>query len=431
MLAKVYTENYRNLQDGVISLRNRKGAVKQFIFLFGENGVGKSSFVDLFAFLKQSCNALYYNSRVIQMTKETPLFNLKEAALQNLRMGSNQNLVLIYELVINRDHYDYQLRLSPDGNIVSESLIRRAHNEYHVVFSATETGLYIDEKLLSQRNREIVERYYHDYGQDYTVLSIFYFAERSEKIRVKKSLRELLRKCGRIHIQSDELHHVEYQNIIEDFGVSSSHGYAQEDLVHFYKASSIVISEIVKSIYPQVDHVRYEFKREGSMLTYKLVTYMNTGDGVQKAHDCHLPSSYKEVLDFCTVFLDSYVGNPVVYDNVGRNFSPETLKYLLGKILKRATGQAIFTLNYPTLLNYVDSHYIYVFQKEDSYAKISSLEDIETIRENHNIRKRYESGVYDQFNPVFPDYNHYRLMEWFDKHVELFVKKSNGLISEK
>lgn len=424
MFSKLYTENFRNLSNEEISFRTRRGSLKQAAFFFGDNGVGKTSIIYALGFLKCTTDAFLYNFRIHQSNSTVQPFNLRQHAQQHTRLGAKGALKIHYELIIDKELYIYTLEFTPEGTLEKEVLFRKVRGNFHVLFSYTGHALYLCDQEFSKSMEPWLRRQFNEHIQNYTFLSLIYYGYREDIIHPKNHLCEFLKRLGRYHLQHESFNHQDHFNIVENQSVYATHGISPSEFELFQNAGGVLVTQVAKVLYPNIDHVRYKYeKQKDGKLAYQLMTYIKVGDQVQLAQNHQLPKSYFSFLEFCFALLDLLVGNAVVYDDMDALFSSETLKYFIKNITQKTSAQVMMTFNTPELLNYIDPIFAYIFIENNGLVSIRCIDDIEIIRDSHNILKRYESGQYNHYVPINESGRSYKLLMWFDQYVTSFKKK--------
>ena len=138
MFTYVKLKNYKSLVDFEVDLTSSKNNPKKMIIIYGENGAGKSNFIDAFFTLFDTLNTKIYKTAVDEFMSETSddkkelefffnkvlkdnLKNLDTIIEKSKTIDSKDNMVLEFGFKLNGKNGVYHIE-TDNENIVKEKL---------------------------------------------------------------------------------------------------------------------------------------------------------------------------------------------------------------------------------------------------------------------------------------------------------------------
>ncbi|MFA6843677.1 MAG: AAA family ATPase, partial [Bacilli bacterium] len=136
MIKKIKLTNFKSFKDVTIDFTGANGVPKKSIFIYGENGSGKSNIVSSIVFLQYTISSLLAAQEIEKViNSDTNNLTIKnyeglrtrlncniEQLVSNYKLiDSNENMKLHYELIINNKTAEYDIEFDDKG-IVYESL---------------------------------------------------------------------------------------------------------------------------------------------------------------------------------------------------------------------------------------------------------------------------------------------------------------------
>lgn len=427
MYSRLNLKNFRCFRDTDISFRTKKGSVKPAILIYGNNGSGKTSLMHSFSFLHQTCIQIHYNNALGKRKSKQLPYNLEHEVKRHYLASASGTMELVYEIVLKKNIYIYELIFNDEYHLVSEALLKKEQQNYVVLFAADRYGFTMGKGTVQKQYYPMVEALYQRYFGEATLLSVFHYGQKQELFQIKKSLNTFINFVSLQHIDHAAHRHQDIFNIVENKKIEMESGIADAPTKVFITASELVMNSILRALFPNIDSIKYEFKKlRNNEYRYALNTYVKTPQGSVIATPEMLSSSYMKVLYLLHGMMDSYLGNTLIVDDVCDGFHGKTLYTLINSLFERGKGQIILSLNSNDIMNLIDPKAIYLCQIENRDVKIKSLTDIEPIRTNHNIRSRYESGIYGD-SAIERIERPYIILNWYNK----YVRKLNEILKRK
>lgn len=426
MYASLYMRNFRSFHDAYMSFRNKKGSIKPIVAVFGNNGIGKTSLLMAFSFLKQSCDHIYYNSMLEQQTDSALRpFNLQFSVSEHFRTGASGPMHLIYECVLEKTIYVYEILFDSEYRLISESLSYKMNHDYNILFKRDRKNIYIYPGMISKKNDETVRKHFLKYRDSATLLSVLFYSEKNDGVHIKKTLHRFIKFVSLQHIDHDNFIHQQHFNILEQRKINVYEGSMGMRDRLFLEASAFAVEKVLKTMQSNVHKIKYEYtknKTKKDYYDYKMKIYIKTETGIQMIKHSMIPRSAFKLMQLCNVLLDAYLGNQVILDDFTDGLQHEVSKALIEFFIAKASSQIFLTMNHIDIMNELDRKSIYIFVKEASSLNLQCIDDISSVRENHNLRLRYETGVYDDHS-IEKDPYAYRELTKLDEAVESMLLK--------
>ncbi|HAO6132925.1 TPA: AAA family ATPase, partial [Listeria monocytogenes] len=201
MFSKLILKNFKSLTDIEIDFNEKANAPKNMVFIYGENGSGKSNVIQAFSILKESISTLNkvqdFMRLKVKLQEETDVDNLSDKSgviarilsnrMNNLNLGdlikntktiaSKDNMLIKYCFIINKVQGEYELEFDSDNNLVHEKLYYLIDKRRGDLFSIR----YNEDMIVSKFNKNLfkdtaleeeLNNFVEQYWGNHTFLSI-------------------------------------------------------------------------------------------------------------------------------------------------------------------------------------------------------------------------------------------------------------------
>ncbi|WP_176746453.1 AAA family ATPase, partial [Listeria monocytogenes] len=201
MFSKLILKNFKSLTDIEIDFNEKANAPKNMVFIYGENGSGKSNVIQAFSILKESISTLNkvqdFMRLKVKLQEETDVDNLSDNSgviarilsnrMNNLNLGdlikntktiaSKDNMLIKYCFIINKIQGEYELEFDSDNNLVYEKLYYLIDKRRGDLFSIS----YNEDMIISKFNKNLfkdtaleeeLNNFVEQYWGNHTFLSI-------------------------------------------------------------------------------------------------------------------------------------------------------------------------------------------------------------------------------------------------------------------
>ena len=419
MFTYVKLKNYKSLVELNVDFHQKKKLGKKAVFIYGENGVGKSNFASAFFTLFESMQTLSVRKAVLAFleaknensNREEFLRSIQnnlrdtEAIIRNCKtINSKENMVLEFGFVFEGKEGSYYLEYNNE-KLVREKLDYVLNRNRILFYDITEESVYINRNdFLEADFYKEIKSLVKQYMGKHTLLSII-VNEKEEKAqqyiqdRIHENLFNVI--FGFITMSVK----VKMGNYGERGKVGLSHPILAE-----LKKGSIDVSEVDElnkaeellndfftRTYGDIKRVYYKRDIEDGKINYDLVfskllynRLVDVGFELESTGTQHL----LEILPYILMCVE---GTVVIIDEIDTGIHDLLVDNILENVIPSIEGQLILTTHNTMLLDSeIDPQYIYTFVEDENAAKqLVSIVDFEDrIHPHLNYRNRYLKGMY-------------------------------------
>lgn len=410
MFTYVKLKNYKSLVDFEVDLTDSKNNPKKMVIIYGENGAGKTNFINAFSTLSETINTKVYkniidkfieknldekdNVEILNEFIKNNLKNIEDIINNSKTIDSKENMSLEFGFKLNGKYGKYYIEMGKNS-IVREKLEYVLNKNKTKYFDISDKKIDINKSLFNSNKylKEISDLVNKFWGK-HSFLSIILF-EMSDKNKqyinknipkymlnivkyffsLKKDKNNIDFRSGSIHKDNKEF--LDFLNYFEIYlNIFFTDLYSDIKQV-FYKKECIADDKIdyklfvKKQIYGKIIDIDFSLESNGTkklaQFAFILYRYLNKNEVVLIDE---LDSGIHDIL-VSTILKDLYL-----YDKM--------------------EGQLIITTHNTTLLETeIKKDYIYLFNIDSNGKKILiPITEYEREHPNTNFRKRYLKGLY-------------------------------------
>ena len=389
-LKSIKVKNFKSLINLSKEFKNRKK--ERLIIIYGENGIGKTNFIQINKFLTILTSNLYYINEPLK-----GINTVKQLINEYKTIRSTGNLEV--EIVFQRNKQELYYYVELNSEEIIKEKIRINNNEIEVEKTKDSKIKWNINGLLSDNYLKEIEEKIKQYWGKYSLLSIYFLEKiiKNEEYLLKninKSFKNgidtILRSFVAGHISSEiqKLGYYKYQNakglISKDY---------EKELDEYTEKLNIIFRSLYRDILNvsvdkkmENDNIIYEFKLEKRVCNKKItIPFYMESTGTLKILwilPALLEVMNKEVILFFDEF-DSSIHDKMVVE-------------ILKSVSKNIKGQLILTTHNTKIMQEEGlKSNVYVMVEEDEEKKIEKITDFETrLHRNINPEKRYWKGAY-------------------------------------
>lgn len=419
MISYVRLKNYRSLVDFYVDFTGKRGNVKKFILVYGENGVGKSNFASVFYTLYETLRTKSIKDileRLIEQSekeKEEDSFqnflrhNFKdiEAIIKSSKtIGSQQNMVLEFGIKIGRKKGSYYLE-TDDTKIVSERLEYVINKNKTIFYNLDDNIKFINNGIFKDAEyaREM-DTLLNQYWGKHSFLSLLSAEIENKKEgyvkkKICKGLYDIIAYFMTLSVRVKDGYRVEKgrmgisHKLLGSLEKGSIDVNAEEEL----DKAECFLNEFFTRLYSDVKQVYYERDIVNDKLAYHLIFRKQLYGKVIDVDFKKESTGTQYLLEMVPFFMASVEGQTVVIDEMDTGIHDLLVDTLLENLYDAVRGQIIITTHNTMLLESdlpKDSMYIFNIDGNANKELLPISEFEERIHPNLNIRKRYLKGMY-------------------------------------
>lgn len=433
MFTYIKLKNYKSLIELEVDLTKKENTPKKLIAIYGENGVGKSNFVDSFYTLKKFTNSKITNKNFESLANErdlteknildNPVDSLNQLSdnlnqfsyyLQNEFLFSNstfiinqcktinstENMVIEVKFKINLKEGIYYIETN-NLNIVAEKLKFTLNKNMVNYFEITENNININESVFidNEYRKEILNIIEKYWGKHSFLSLLSYELEDKREDYVKKrifnEIFEVINFFSTLKVRSRD----DSDNIREDYNEKKFfHGFIpikkEEKLINIEKTINIFFT----SLYSDIKQAYYKKIKKNDKIEYELYFKKNIYNTLIDVSYEQESTGTKNILKILPYLISAAKGKTVIIDEIDNGIHDLLMLKILENLSEDLKGQLIITTHNTLLLeeDFINKDSIYIFKlDENANKKLLSLNKFEgRIHPNLSIRKRYLKGLY-------------------------------------
>ena len=431
MYGYIHLKNFKCYEDEFINLKDSRNRVLREVHFVGENLSGKSSLLSVFSFF-QELALLNYNHNVA-MTKRFCLRSrgyklpfMKKLVAEHRNYFSDEGIELEFEIIIKNNKYYYKLAFDSDNNLEYESLVKTTSKNTRLLFARDKDTYTSGRGVIRVKDKDDFDEHFAKNKDNFTLLSMIYLKVYTGEIESSSDIHNLCSFILLHHINNDNHTHIDLYNFDKDDHRSLVKGIVSIEYLFVLESTAPVINLLLNSISDVVDDVKYEINYlEEDLIEYELLVKQRSHNNSVWLKEANWPPIYFMAIEIIDAMNDASFDGIVILDNITDKLHYNTLKKIIEGFNKHTTGQTIFTSNSSVYLNDIEHNSIFILKnKEDKYFVQSVVDDF-NYRSEHNIRVRYERGVYGTINKKAPK-SIISYQEKIDSEIKKYLNKINS-----
>lgn len=434
MFEYVKLKNFKSYSDVKFDITNKKGEAKKLAVVFGPNGYGKSNLASAFYMLQESLNTLNAKEimdsiissndledlppeEIITMLKK----NLKdiETLIKTYKMvDTTAPMSLEFGFVIDNKHGVYLLEIGNE-EIIHERLEFVLKKNKGLYFDVTPDEMQLSNYIFEDAS--IINNFKdvcNEYWGKHSFLSILLHElnNKSKKfINTSFKFTENFNSFFKfIHSYSCHIRistknndaFLSVNNKDDDYLTVSSSGKIDKNNESFLDKMELILNEICKSIFDDIESIYYERKLIKNKIKYRLKIKKNIDNKIREIDFENESTGIKYLFNLIPFIILSIKGDVVILDEFDMGLHDLLSFNLLNTIFSASKGQLIVT-SHNTLLMETNSTYdienkiskenIYIIYKNENGIKnIKCIDEFnKKIAQTTNIKNQYLSGAYD------------------------------------
>ena len=423
MFTYIKLKNYKSLIELEVDLTKKENTPKKLISIYGENGVGKSNFVDSFYTLKRIVStrtinekiriltekqkelqtddfdkALYFFGQLGSIIKNGFFSNSIDIINECKTIDSKDNMVIEVGFKIKSKTGIYCIE-TDDADIISEKLDFTLNKNKVNFFEMTKKEKYLNESVFIDHEYKkeilsIIEKYW---GKHSLLSLIAYEIEDKKENYVKKKIFngmfEVINFFSSLSILSRNKMEV-FKDIEEEklfYGTLALN--EEKRLINIEN----VINTFFTALFSDIKQAYYKKKIDNDKINYVLCFKKNIYNKLIDIEYNRESTGTKNILKILPYLISAAKGKTVIIDEIDNGVHDLLMLKILENLSENLKGQLIITTHNTLLLEeefIKDSIYIFKVD-ENANKKLLALNKFEgRVHPNLSIRKRYLKGLY-------------------------------------
>ncbi|HFK6306367.1 AAA family ATPase, partial [Listeria monocytogenes] len=434
MFSKLILKNFKSLTDIEIDFNEKANAPKNMVFIYGENGSGKSNVIQAFSILKESISTLNkvqdFMRLKVKLQEETDVDNLSDNSgviarilsnrMNNLNLGdlikntktiaSKDNMLIKYCFIINKVQGEYELEFDSDNNLVYEKLYYLIDKRRGDLFSIR----YNEDMIISKFNKNLfkdtaleeeLNNFVEQYWGNHTFLSIVNNAIHTKNSSfIRKNVNENLLEFISFITDSSVCHRTgnysskTSQRILNPVFTNLISGEIDKEDIQDLDEAEDIVKEYLMALYSDINNVYYKRSQgEEDEVQYKLILKKFIGEKEREIPGTLESSGTKSILELLPMLLSLIYGGTVIIDEMELGIHDILISKIVAQIAGEAKGQLIVTSHNTSTLNSLKPSNVYTIRTDASGQKsIKSINNLEgrRIQKNNNIHDMFLAGFF-------------------------------------
>lgn len=424
MFTYIKLKNYKSLIELEVDLTKKENTPKKLISIYGENGIGKSNFVDSFYTLKKIVSTRTINEKIRILTEkqkelQTDDFNkalyffgqlgsiIKNGFFSNSidiineckTIDSKDNMIIEVGFKIKSKSGIYCIE-TDNTDIISEKLDFTLNKNKVNFFEITKKEKYLNESVFidNEYKKEILSIIEKYWGKHSLLSLIAYEIEDKKENYVKKKIFngifEVINFFSSLSILSRNKLEV-FKDIEEEklfYGTISAN--EEKKLINIEN----VINTFFTALFSDIKQAYYKKKVDRDEINYILCFKKNIYNKLIDIEYNRESTGTKNILKILPYLISAAKGKTVIIDEIDNGIHDLLILKILENLSEDLKGQLIITTHNTLLLeeDFINKDSIYIFKvDENANKKLLSLNKFEgRIHPNLSIRKRYLKGLY-------------------------------------
>ena len=423
MFTYLKLKNYKSLINFEVDLTKKENSPKKLISIYGENGIGKSNFVDSFYTLKRIVStrtinekiriltekqkelqtddfdkALYFFGQLGSIIKNGFFSNSIDIINECKTIDSKDNMIIEVGFKIKSKSGVYCIE-TDDTDIISEKLDFTLNKNKVNFFEMTKKEKYLNESVFIDHEYKkeilsIIEKYW---GKHSLLSLIAYEIEDKKENYVKKKIFngmfEVINFFSSLSILSRNKMEV-FKDIEEEklfYGTLALN--EEKRLINIEN----VINTFFTALFSDIKQAYYKKKIDNDKINYVLCFKKNIYNKLIDIEYNRESTGTKNILKILPYLISAAKGKTVIIDEIDNGVHDLLMLKILENLSENLKGQLIITTHNTLLLEeefIKDSIYIFKVD-ENANKKLLALNKFEgRVHPNLSIRKRYLKGLY-------------------------------------
>lgn len=449
MISYIYLKNFKSFSEIFFDLRDSHKIPKKTVFIYGENGAGKSNLISSILFLietlytlknnkirENNINNIHLSDELISnlseflknnanlfsiIKKKNDLSSFSSSYLSSIiskykMIDSNeQSLIVEIGFRINDSNGYYRLECS-ENEIINETLNYKINKINGIIFSIEKNKINLSKTIFeNEYKKELISNIKKYWGKHSFISILFNELEEKNKSYIEDNINvnllSVLTWLEKLSICYKD-NEFETTKIIIPKELkllpSLDYGFVYKNNTTILDKTENILNILFTSIYSDVEEVYYNRREEiNGRLVYELYFKKLIDNKILDIPFYLESSGTKKLLNLFPLLIAS-VDNVACIDEIDSGIHDILIKKLLDGLSDVIKGQLIITTHNTLLLEVLKPKYTYIINIDARANKsIDCINDFpKRTQKTNNIRDKYLRGDYGGVpNVGFVDFN--------------------------
>ena len=438
VLTKIKLKNFKVFDDISIDLADKKGKPLKYVFLYGENGAGKSSILKSISFLEDSLTTLttleHIEKIISQIENDEKNFpdislsdiisrykmrqTIDDMAKRYRMIDSNDDMILHYSFFINEKKATYELIFNQQNELVKEVFGCVLDKRIANIFTLTKNDFTFNRSLFksSKYKKELIDLYKRYWGK-HTFASILikqiidnnskYMNEQIDSNVFNTFYELVIRLIG--HQKDVNSSGVVFSSPFDGMGIHDIDS-GEIDLKDekTLDTVSLYIKEILTNINSTISNVFYEKKLIDDRIKYSLQIEKIISNKKRTIPYNKESTGTKNIIEMLPFLIQFIRGNVCIMDEIDSGIHDLLFENLISDMMHNEAssnfGQLIASTHNTKIIHSLDAHNTFLILVDGKTGKreIKTFADLEVNhRSDNNYEVKYLNDKYGGLPPKF------------------------------
>lgn len=426
MINYLELENFKSFTHVLLDLRQAHRAPKNMVFIYGENGAGKTHIINAFDFIKivfQTMNfqhmsqelsdrlgELTYEERntipmdIIGAFVQNNFLTLQKLVEKNKQLNTTQPMRVKVGFYINKEVSGfYEMVFDVKGEVIEENLYAPIKKRKGYYFKVTKDSIQLSKSIFSPEFRDALEKKMKQYWGKHTLGALLlyeYMTKNKEYMaaNVLGALKEILAEFNSISslTRSVQGEQIELRGKIPLPGNLEKGKLLIEAKTMLQKWETSINAMFV-GFYADLERVYYRFTEEGNSISYELIFRKQIAGRMIDIPVSMESTGTKKLVQLLPLFIAMVDGGIVCIDEIDTSVHDILMENILTRLSEDMTGQCIATTHNTHLMERLSPEDVYIIAIDEAgNREIRCISEYgQRIQKNNNLKKKYLSGAYD------------------------------------
>lgn len=439
MISYIKLKNFKSFGDLYVNFKDKASDIKKLIIIYGENGIGKSNFTDVFDFLSMTLDTMNvrdlfqkfiqerlgkneYKEAIINSIKEDLFFDMEQNINKYKMVECDDLMTLEYGFCLNNDEGAYTMKFD-NKSIVHESLEYRLQSRKGKFFEINNEKVFLSPKVFTDaREAETMKALISQYWGKHTFLSILNHelddkADHYFDDKISEKLFDILTLFNKFYIlrHDDDDNQQIRLNHRRTFKVGS--GTIRKRRENFLNHIEKTINAFLTTTYKDIVKSEYDREYKDDKIIYDLYIHKIIFGRERTLKWSQESTGVKASVNLMLTLLECRAEDTLIIDEFDTGIHDLLIKKIIEDIANQIEGQIILTTHNTGIMESdVNKESFYVINKtEDGNKEIECILKYDNkINPKTNIRRQYLKGRYKGI-PDLEDVSYDKVRKAYDE----------------
>lgn len=418
MISYIHVKNFKSFGDVYINFKDKNLKVKNLILVYGENGIGKSNFTDIFDFLSLTSDTMdvrdfiqelikhgfekeNVNQKFIMNKLKEEMLDMEQIIKKYKMIDSDDHMYVEYGFLLNDDEGKYIMEFD-DKSIIYECLEYRLQRRRGRFFEIKKDKVFLSPKVfVDAKATDELKNIISQFWGKHTFLSILKheYQDKADHYfddKISRKLYDIINDFDRMTVLRRNVNDHRIR-IHKGRSFNINRGEIKKSDEDFLDQSENMINTFLSSVYDDIEEAVYKRDYEEDSIHYQLLVKKKIYGKVRTLKFFQESTGVRASVMLMLVLLGSMKNDVIVIDEFDTGIHDRLVKDMIMSIADLINGQLILTTHNTGLMESgINKESFYVINKTaDGNKEIECILRYDNkINPKTNIRRQYLNGTY-------------------------------------